>query len=175
VRPTRPRALLVAGLGAAVVALLLVQLTYGALPAFPLPAGVTLGVLGVAEAVAGNVLRGRIRRSPGSRPLEPLVAARAVIVAQASAMGGALVVGLWAGLLAYVLPRSGSVTAAASDAASAAVGLVCALGLVAGALWLERCCRAPDDRDRDRDRDRDERNADVRDRDDRDHGDPGRY
>lgn len=170
-RPTRPRDLLVAGLGAAVVALLLVRLTYGALPAFPLPAGVTLGVLGVAEAVAGNVLRGRIRRSPGSRPLEPLVAGRAVIVAQASAMGGALVAGLWAGLLAYVLPRSGSVTAAASDAASATVGLVCALGLVAGALWLERCCRAPDDRDRDRD----ERNADVRDRDDRDHGDPGRY
>ncbi|MCW0214175.1 MAG: DUF3180 domain-containing protein [Pseudonocardia sp.] len=165
-KATRPRDLLAAGLAAAVVGLLIVQLTYGSLPPFPLPAGVTLGVLGIAEAVVGNVLRGRIRRSPGSRPLEPLVAARAVIVAQASAMGGALVAGLWAGLLGYVLPRSGSVTAAASDAAAAGVGLVCALGLVAGALWLERCCRAPEDRDRD---------PDPRGRDERDQGDPGRY
>jgi hypothetical protein len=39
------------------------------------------------------------------------------------------------------------VSAAASDSASGVVGLVCALVLVGGALWLERCCRAPDDRD----------------------------
>jgi hypothetical protein len=53
--------------------------------------------------------------------------------------------GVWVGLLGYVLPHSAEVTAAASDAVSGAVGLACALGLVGGALWLERCCRTPDD------------------------------
>jgi hypothetical protein len=143
--PTRPRDLLAAGLVAAVLVNLLVRLAYGSLPAIPLLAGATLGVLGAAEALAGNALRARIRRRPGTRPVQPLVAARAVVVAKASSLAGAIMAGAWAGLLAHVLPRAFEVTAAAGDTAAAAVGLVCALGLVAGALWLERCCRTPDD------------------------------
>jgi hypothetical protein len=150
VKPLRHRDLLVAFLGAGIVAHLIVSLTYGTLPSFPAPAGATLGVLGIAEAVAGWILKGRVERRPGSRPVEPLVAARAVLVAQASAVGGALVGGLWAGLLVYVLPRASTVTAAASDTVAAVVGLVCALVLVGGALWLERCCRTPDDPDEQR-------------------------
>ncbi|GAA4699808.1 DUF3180 domain-containing protein [Pseudonocardia yuanmonensis] len=149
-KPIRHRDLLVAFLGAGIVAHLVVSLTYGTLPSFPAPAGVTLGVLGLAEAVAGWILKGRVERRQGSRPVEPLVAARAVLVAQASAVGGALVGGLWAGLLAYVLPRASTVTAAASDTTAAVVGLVCALVLVGGALWLEHCCRTPDDPDEQR-------------------------
>ncbi|MHA6796905.1 DUF3180 domain-containing protein [Pseudonocardia bannensis] len=147
-KPTRVRDLVVAGLVAALLANLLVRLSYGSLPAFPAAAGVTLGLLGLAEVVAGNVLRARIQRRPGARPVQPLVAARAVLVAQASALGGAVVAGLWAGLLSYVLPRSAEVDAAAGDATAAGIGLLCAIGLVAGALWLERCCRTPDDPDR---------------------------
>lgn len=143
--PTRIRDLLVTAVVTAVLAYLLVRLSYGSLPPFPLPAGVTLGLLGAAEAVAGNVLRARIQRRPGTRPVQPLVAARAVLVAQASALGGAVVAGLWVGLLGYVLPISGEIAAAADDSVSAVVGLVCSIGLVVGALWLERCCRTPDD------------------------------
>jgi hypothetical protein len=146
---TRPRDLLVAGLVAAVVVHLLVRLTYGELPAIPAPAGATLGVLGLAEAVAGSLLRARIQRKPGTAPVEPLVAARAVLVAKASSLSGSIVAGAWAGLLVYVLPRSGDIAAAADDSVGAVVGLVCALGLVAGALWLEHCCRAPDDEEPD--------------------------
>ena len=51
-------------------------------------------------------------RRPGTRPVQPLVAARAVLVAKASALAGAIMAGAWAGLLAYVLPRSGDVAAA---------------------------------------------------------------
>ncbi len=142
---TRPRDLLVAGAVAAVVVHLLVRLTYGALPSVPALAGITLGVLGVAEVIAGNALRARIERRPGTAPVQPLVAARAVVVAQASALGGAIVAGAWAGLLAYVLPRSSEIAAAAGDVVGAAVGLGCALVLVGGGLWLERCCRTPDD------------------------------
>lgn len=146
--PTRVRFLLVVAFVAALVGNLLVRLTYNSLPAFPLLAGATLGVLGLAEALAGNALRARIHRRPGTSPVQPLVAARALLVAKASALGGAIMVGVWSGLLAHVLPRSADIAAAAGDTAAAAVGLVCALGLVAGALWLENCCRTPDD-DRD--------------------------
>lgn len=143
--PTRVRDLVVVAVVVALAVNLLVRLTYASLPGFPLLAGATLGVLGVAEAVGGNMLRARIRRRPGTAPVNPLVAARAVVVAKASALGGSIMAGVWAGLLAHVLPRSGEIAAAAGDSASAAVGFGCALLLVAGALWLEHCCRTPDD------------------------------
>ena len=145
ITPTRPRDLVLPALAAAVAVHLLVRVGYGALPAFPGPAGVPLAVLGAAEAVAGSVLRARIRRKPGTRPVQPLVAARAVLVARASALAGAIMAGAWAGLLGYVAPRSGDLAAAAGDTLAATVGLVGALLLVGGALWLQHCCRTPDD------------------------------
>jgi hypothetical protein len=129
----------------AVVANLVFRLSYGSLPQIPLLAGATFGVLGAAEAIAGNALRARIRHRPGAQPVQPLVAARAVLVAKASALAGAIMAGVWGGLLAHVLPQARVVTAAASDSIAGGVGLACALGLVAGALWLEYCCRTPDD------------------------------
>lgn len=143
---TRPRDLLVAALVTAVVVNLAVRLAYGSLPAIPAFAGATLGVLGVAEAIAGSALRARIERRPGTTPVPPLVAARAVLVAQASALGGAIVAGAWAGLALHVLPRAADIVAAEGDSAGAVIGLVCALVLVGGALWLEHCCRTPEDR-----------------------------
>jgi hypothetical protein len=148
-RPTRPRDLLAVALVTAVLANLVVRLSYGSLPAIPLLAGATLGVLGAAEAIAGNMLRARIQRRPGTQPVQPLVAARAVLVAKASALAGAIMTGVWTGLLVHVVPRAGEVTAAAGDSFAGAVGVVCALGLVAGALWLEHCCRTPDEPDED--------------------------
>lgn len=142
---TRPRDLLAIALVVAVVANLVVRLTYASLPGFPLLGGITLGVLGVAEAIGGRALRARIRREPGTTPVQPLVAARAVMVAKASSVAGAVVAGAWTGMLVYTAPESGAIAAAASDTAAAAVGLVCALVLVGGALWLERCCRTPDE------------------------------
>ncbi len=142
---TRPRDLLAIALVVAVLANLVVRLTYASLPGFPLLGGVTLAVLGAAEAIGGRGLRARIRREPGTTPVQPLVAARAVLLAKASSVAGAVVAGAWIGLLVYTAPESGAITSAASDTAAAAVGLVCALVLVGGALWLERCCRTPDD------------------------------
>lgn len=147
---TRVRDLLVAAVIAALLGNLVVSLGYGALPELPLLAGATFGVLGLAEAIAGTVLRARIQRRPGTTPVDPLVAARAVLVAKASALAGAIMAGVWAGLLAYALPRLDVLVAAAGDAAAAGVGLACAAGLVGGALWLEFCCRTPDDERRDR-------------------------
>ena len=147
VTPIRPRDLVVTALVVAVVVHLLVRLTYGSLPAFPLSAGLPLAVLGMAEAIGGSALRSRIRDRSGARPVPPLVAARAVLVARASALAGAVMTGVWAGLLAYVAPRSGDVAAAAGDTTAAALGVVGALVLVGGGLWLQHCCRTPDDPD----------------------------
>jgi hypothetical protein len=93
------------------------------------------------------VLHRRIRRRPGARPVDALSAARAVALAKASALAGALVGGAWCGVLAYVLPRRTQVAAAASDTVAAVVGIVGAVVLVAAALGLEWCCRTPDDQD----------------------------
>ena len=147
VTPIRPRDLLVHALGTAVVVYLLVRLSYGSLPQFPLTAGLPFAVLGVAEAIGGSALRARIRGRSGARPVQPLVAARAVLVARASAQAGAIMAGAWAGLLAYVAPRSGELAAAGGDTAPAALGVVGALMLVGGGLWLQHCCRTPDDPD----------------------------
>lgn len=146
---TRPRDLLAVGLLGVLVGNLLTRLFYSTIPSLPIAAGVTLGVLGAAELVGGHLLRGRIERRRGAPPLDPLLAARAVLLAKASAVAGSVVAGLWVGVLTYTLPQAGDVTAAAADSVTAGIGLVCALVLVGAGLWLEHCCRTPDDPDRD--------------------------
>ncbi len=131
----------------ALLAYLGARLAYAALPALPLLAGVTLLVLAAAEAVLALGLRARIERRPGTRPVQPLVAARAVALAQASALAGAVMGGLWLGLLGYLLPLRADLAAAAEDTPAAAVGLASAVALVAAALWLQHCCRVPPEDD----------------------------
>lgn len=144
---TRARDLVLAGLVAAVLVYLLVRTFYGSLPALPTFAGATLLVLAVVEAVLGFSLRTRIRDPRSGRPLQPLTAARAVALAKASSILGAIMLGAWLGILGYVLPRRAELTAAADDLPSTIVGVICAALLIAAALWLEYCCRTPRDQD----------------------------
>jgi hypothetical protein len=161
--PTRARDLAAVGVVAAVLAYGLTRFNYAALPTLPRFAGVGAALLGIGEAVAGWGLRRRIRLSarpaerrdegaapvPADRiipPVPPLVAARALAVAKASALAGAAFAGLWIGFGAYVLPDASRAAAPSADSATALLGLVCAVVLTAGALWLEYCCRAPRDR-----------------------------
>jgi hypothetical protein len=76
-------------------------------------------------------------------PVQPLVAARSLALAKASAVVGAVMTGVWAGLLVYVLPRLDFLAAADADARTGTVGVAAALSLVGAALWLEYCCRTP--------------------------------
>lgn len=146
-RFTRAGDLVAAGLIAAVVVYLALRLVYGELPPLPTFAGVTLLVLAVVEAAFGHALRGRIRGVGGARPPQPLTAARAVALAKASSLLGAIMLGAWLAVLGYVLPESAQVDAARGDIPSAVVGAVCAASLIAAALWLESCCRTPRDPD----------------------------
>jgi hypothetical protein len=144
---TRARDLVVTGLLAAGIVFLLAQLAYGDLPPLPTFAGVTLLVLAVIEGVLGASLRSRIRKPEGGRPIQPLTAARAVALAKASSLLGAIMLGAWLGMLAYVLPRRAEITAAANDVPSTLIGAACSAVLIGAALYLEWCCRTPRDQD----------------------------
>ena len=145
---TRPRELVIAGLVGVVVAYLAFRFAYGSLPRMPRYAGVTLLVIAVVEVVLAFSVRARIR---SGRLTGAIGVARAVALAKASSLLGALMLGAWLGALVALLPRSDEVTAAANDLRSAIVGAVCSVVLIAAALWLEHCCRTPETRDRDRD------------------------
>ncbi|HEV7649317.1 MAG TPA: DUF3180 domain-containing protein [Actinophytocola sp.] len=144
---TRARDLVVAGLLAAGIVFLLAQLAYGDLPPLPTFAGVTLLVLAVIEAAFGASLRSRIRKPEGGRPIQPLTAARAVALAKASSLLGAIMLGAWIGMFVYLFPRRAELTAAADDLPSTLIGGVCAALLIGAALYLEWCCRTPRDQD----------------------------
>ncbi|HWR49025.1 MAG TPA: DUF3180 domain-containing protein [Pseudonocardiaceae bacterium] len=141
---TRARDLLAAAAVAAVLANLLLQVSYDELSTFPQLAGTTLLAFAIVEVVLGNTLRARIRQRPGTRPLQALTAVKAVVLAKASSLAGAITGGAWLGMLGYVLPLRSQLSSAASDTVTAAIGAVCAGALVAAALWLEHCCRTPD-------------------------------
>lgn len=149
------------GIVAAVLAFGLTWINYGDIPALPRFAGLPAALIGIGEAIAGHGLRSRIRETaqpprssqpsrssrPGSgrAPLPPLTAARALAVGKATALAGAAFAGLWLGFGAYVLPDAGTVTAAAADTVTAVIGLVSALVMLGGGMYLEYCCRAPQD------------------------------
>jgi len=156
-QPTHLRDLAAVAVAAGLVSWLAVRQFYGSLPRLHWFVPLSLAVLAVAELISGFQLRARIRHSPGLEPVDPLVAARQLALAKASALVGAAALGGWTGLLAYLLPRLSTVTAAPGDAFTGTVGVVCAALLVGGALWLEYCCRTPKPPEDDRDRDPDER------------------
>jgi len=159
--PVRRRELLALAVAVAFASWLVVRSAYGELPAFSWWLPVPLGVLAVAEALGARTLRIRLsaeregRRSPGrspataARPVEPMLVARLAVLAQASAWVGAVVAGLWAGVLLHTGPAVGRLGAASGDTATAVLGVLLALGLAGAALWLEHVCRVPPGEDDD--------------------------
>lgn len=132
-------------MAATVVAYLITRLVYGELPPLPLLAGATLLLIALVDVVLALNMRPRVKRKPGTEPVNSLTAARAVALAKASSMAGAIMSGVWVGLIGYLLPLLGSVYAARVDTAAAVVGLVSSAALIAAGLWLENCLRNPDE------------------------------
>ncbi|SFB08863.1 Protein of unknown function [Amycolatopsis marina] len=144
---TRPRELVIAAVIGLALTYLLFEIAYASIPRLPTMAGVTLLVLAIVETLLGFTLRDRIR---SGKVLGGISFARAVALAKASSLLGALMLGAWLAALGYLVPRADRITAASDDLPAAAVGAGCAAALVAAALWLEYCCRTPEPRDRDR-------------------------
>ncbi|WP_420811746.1 DUF3180 domain-containing protein [Micromonospora endophytica] len=141
--PTRISTLVVTALATAAAAWLLISsLYYNRMPALPWLPVITLAGLAVLEAYAAINTRGRIERRPGRDPVNPLMVARFVVLAKASALVGAIFAGFYAGLTGWLFVQT--TRAAGEDRPAAIAGLLASVALVAAALWLERSCRVPE-------------------------------
>jgi hypothetical protein len=146
--PTRKRDLAGAAIGAAAVGYLLVVLLYRWFPRITVWTGLSLLAIAVVEAVWGRYVRakitgGEIGDGPGR--LHPLAVARSLMIAKASAWVGALMLGWWVAILAYLLPQRSWLRVAGEDTAGTAVAAVSAVALLVAALWLQHCCESPED------------------------------
>ncbi|GAA0510565.1 DUF3180 domain-containing protein [Saccharopolyspora thermophila] len=144
---TKPRHLVAAGSVAAVVVFLIARMVYGELPPLPLLAGATLLLIAFVDVLLTLNMRPRVKRKPGTEPVDGITAARAVALAKASSLAGAIMVGVWIGLLAYLMPLIATIDAARADTTAAVIGLISAAALIAAGLWLENSLRNPDEPD----------------------------
>ncbi|MGH3301495.1 MAG: DUF3180 family protein [Streptosporangiaceae bacterium] len=140
---TRPGTLLAIFVIGLIVGWLATRATFVNLPLLPITAVPALAALALAEAAVGRSVHARLSgRRKGAKPLAPLAVARLVALAKASSAAAAALGGLVAGYLVFVL-RELDKSVPARDARVAGVTLAATLALLAAALYLERCCRAP--------------------------------
>ncbi|WP_329622703.1 DUF3180 domain-containing protein [Streptomyces sp. NBC_01255] len=120
----------------------------GNLPSVPIAAPIVLAVIAVVLTATALSIRTRLKaqreRRPGAKGVEPLMAARAVVFGQASALVAALVAGMYGGTGVYLL-GSLDVPARRDQALYAALAVAAGIGVIAAALFLERVCKLPED------------------------------
>lgn len=117
-------------------------------PIIPIWAGALLYGIAAADLYIAQLVRSRLGRGDvglGPGRIHPIAVARAVALAKASAYLGAVALGFFGGTLTFLYTLGGDLEAARADRPGAWIGLVGAALLLAAALWLERCCRTPDD------------------------------
>jgi hypothetical protein len=152
--PSRLRELVIAAVGAAVIAFIVLVGLYRMFPPITVWTGLSLLMFAAAEAGWAFYVRSKIAAGEigdlGGR-LHPLAVAKSVVVAKASAWVGSVAFGWWIGVVAYLLPRRGELQVARNDTAGAVVAGISALALVIAALWLQHCCKSPDDQSDDLD------------------------
>ncbi|GGU30234.1 DUF3180 domain-containing protein [Streptomyces lavendofoliae] len=124
--------------------------SFGTLPSVPLAAPVVLAVIAVVLTATALSLRSRLRaqreRRPDAKGVEPLMAARAVVFGQASALVAALVSGMYGGTGVFLL-GSLDIPARRDQAIYAGFSVLAGIGVIAAAIFLERVCRLPEDED----------------------------
>ncbi|MFJ3231690.1 DUF3180 domain-containing protein [Streptomyces sp. NPDC086787] len=127
----------------------------GTLPSVPLAAPVVLALIAAVLLATAVSLRARLKaqreRRPGAKGVDPMMAARAVVFGQASALVAALVAGMYGGTGVFLLEQL-DIPARRDQAIYAGASVLAALAVIAAALFLERVCKLPDDEDRDRPR-----------------------
>lgn len=123
----------------------------GTLPGVPLAAPIVLALIAVVLAATALSLRGRLRaqreRRPGAKGVDPLLAARAVVFGQASALVAALVAGLYAGVGIFLATAELDIPVRRAQAEYAGLSVLAGAAVVAAAIFLERVCKLPEDDD----------------------------
>ncbi|WP_020496174.1 DUF3180 domain-containing protein [Sciscionella marina] len=152
-KPTRIRDLVIVAVIVLVLVHLLVWFNYDSLPRMPIIAGLVLLAIAIIDVLLAIAFRPRFERRKGTTPVAAVTALRVLAAAKASAILGALMLGAWAGLLAYLLPSEGRSDVIGHDVTSSVVGGLCAVALAAAGLWLEHCCRVPKGPDDDAEQD----------------------
>jgi hypothetical protein len=146
--PTRKRDLAGAVAVVAIVGYVLVGVLYRWFPPLTIWTGLSLLAVAIAEAGWAFYVRARINDGQigvGAGRLHPLTVARSVVIAKASAWVGAIVAGWWIGVLVYLLPRRGDLRVAGGDTPGAVVAAVSAVALIVAAVWLQHCCKSPEE------------------------------
>ncbi|MET9955025.1 DUF3180 domain-containing protein [Streptomyces sp. NPDC006339] len=122
----------------------------GTLPSVPLAAPIVLAAIAAVLTATALSLRTRLKaqreRRPDAKGVEPLMAARAVVFGQASALVAALVAGMYGGTGVFLL-GSLDVPARRDQALYAAFAVLAAFAVIAAALFLEHVCKLPEDGD----------------------------
>ncbi|MGX5188196.1 DUF3180 domain-containing protein [Streptomyces avermitilis] len=122
----------------------------GTLPRVPLAAPIVLALIAVVLLATALSLRARLKaqreRRPGAKGVDPLMAARAVVFGQASALVAALVAGMYGGTGAFLL-ESLDIPARRDQAIYAGFSVLAGIGVIAAAFFLERVCKLPEDDD----------------------------
>jgi Protein of unknown function (DUF3180) len=103
-----------------------------------------------AEAYTGRDLRARIQGRAGAREVPLLFVARMVALAKASSQAAALLAGVSAGFVGYLAGMTDAPTPR-QDLVDASLSFGASIVLLAAALFLEYCCRVPNDPRGDRD------------------------
>ncbi|WP_405617321.1 DUF3180 domain-containing protein [Streptomyces sp. NBC_00076] len=122
----------------------------GTLPSIPVAAPIALGLIAVVLLATALSIRARLKaqreRRPEAKGVDPLMAARAVVFGQASALVAALVSGLYGGIGVFLL-ESLDIPARRDQAISAGFSVLAGVAVIAAAIFLERVCRLPEDDD----------------------------
>ncbi|MHB9859991.1 DUF3180 domain-containing protein [Streptomyces sp. YIM S03343] len=124
----------------------------GTLPSVPLAAPIVLALIAAVLLATALSLRARLKaqreRRPGAKGVDPLMAARAVVFGQASALVAALVAGMYGGTGVFLLELL-DMPARRDQAIYAGLSVLAGIAVIAAALFLERVCKLPEDDDHD--------------------------
>ena len=161
-KPTKPLVLVATIAVSVVLAYTVLRLWdhFGdSIPPVPLSAPITLAVLAVAVFGVALGLRSRLNayrkarariasgepRDPNERPvkpIDPLQAARALVLAKASGLVGAVFGGIYGGYGLFLLGKL-SIQADRAQALRCLLAFIAGIALVAAALFLERILKVP--------------------------------
>ncbi|MDH6517420.1 membrane protein DedA with SNARE-associated domain [Streptomyces sp. SAI-135] len=122
----------------------------GTLPSVPLAAPIVLALIAVVLMATALSIRARLKaqreRVPEAKGVDPLMAARAVVFGQASALVAALVSGMYGGTGVFLLEYL-DIPARRDQAIYAGFSVLAGIAVIAAAIFLERVCKLPEDDD----------------------------
>lgn len=142
-QPTKPRMLLAVAAVCAILAWIVVKLTFTSLAPLPWTAVPALLLIAIGEFAFARNIGPRLHGKPSANPIQPMAVPRVVALAKASSAAAAAIGGLAAGFLIYSVGSLGK-PVPRHDAIASALTMVSAVILVLAALYLERVCRAPE-------------------------------